>query len=282
MIKPGLLGETYIADGSPAPVSDFIPDMSAEIYYEVIRMIGGKLLFLEDHLARLEHSLSGSGIPFPGKNRIRESLLLLKRNNAFSEGNIRICIQQTVAGSHHLYCYFVPYLYPEICMYKSGVQVMTFPHVRPNPGIKKWDDRFRTSVSRFISENGIYEAILLNHRNEVTEGSRSNVFFITSRNQLVSAPEEDILPGITRRYILEICRAERIEVIHRPVRLEELHRFEACFISGTSPKVLPVWKLDGVEFEVGQSTLQNLMDRFEGVIRENLEDPDQSREQVEQ
>ena len=275
MTKAGLLGEIYIADGSPAPTSEFIPDMSAEIYYEVVRMIGGRFLFLEDHLVRLEHSLNGSGIPFPGKDRIRESLLLLKRHNGFIEGNIRICIQQHPPGVHHLICYFVPYLYPEVCMYKSGVQVMTFPHVRPNPGIKKWDDRFRTSVSRFISENGIYEAILLNRRNEVTEGRRSNVFFITPGGQLVSAPEEEILPGITCRYILEICRTEQIEVVHRPVRLEELHRFKACFISGTSPKVLPVWKLDGVEFEVGQPTLQLLMDRFELVIQNHLEDLDQ-------
>jgi branched-chain amino acid aminotransferase len=156
-------------------------------------------------------------------------------------------------------------------MYKSGVQVMTYPHVRPNPGIKKWDDRFRVSVSQYIRDYGIYEAILLNERNEITEGSRSNIFFITTQNQIVSAPAEDILPGITRKYILEICHREHIEVIHRPLHLKELGHFKSCFISGTSPKVLPVWQLDGVEFEVSHPVLHLLMEQFDLLIQENLE-----------
>ncbi len=272
MSKSNILGEIYIEDGKPVEVSDFTPGMAHDVYYEVVRMIGGRLLFLEDHLQRLEHSLKGSAIPFPGKAAIRKDLRLLQRHNAFKEGNIRICMQVRSGNELHRFCYFIPYIYPEICMYKSGVQVMTYPHVRPNPGIKKWDDRFRSSVNQYIRETGIYEAVLLNRRNEVTEGSRSNLFFIASPNRLVSAPESEILPGITRKYLLDICREEQLDVIHRPIRLNELQDFDACFLSGTSPKILPVWKLNATEFEVNHPVLQLLMDRFEEVILQNLED----------
>lgn len=272
MSKAQILGDKYIVDGHPAEVLDFTPGLSAEVYYEVVRMIDGKFLFLEDHLQRLENSLKASGLPEPGKKTIRKSLRMLQQSNAFKEGNIRICIQRDSRGEQHLFCYFIPYFYPEVCMYKSGVEVMTYPHVRPNPGIKKWDDQFRSSVSQFIRDRGIYEAILLNRQQEVTEGSRSNLFFITPGGQLVSAPEAEILPGITRKYLLEICDREKLEVLHRPIPLKELEQFDSCFLSGTSPKVLPVWKLNGVMYEVNQPILQMLMERFDQVILQHLED----------
>lgn len=272
MSKSHIIGDIYMVDGHPAEVRDFTPGLSAEVYYEVVRMIDGKFLFLEDHLQRLEHSLEASGLPTPGKETVRENLRVLQRSNAFKEGNIRICVQSGSGREQHLFCYFIPYFYPEVCMYKSGVQVMTYPHVRPNPGIKKWDDQFRSSVSQFIRETGSYEAILLNQQHEVTEGSRSNLFFITPDRQLVSAPETEILPGITRKYLLEICRKEQLEVVQRPIPVNELKQFDSCFLSGTSPKVLPVWKLNGVIYEVNHPILQMLMERFDRVILQHMED----------
>jgi len=272
MTTQKILGETYIIDGISADTSGFTPDMSADIYYEVVRMIDGKFLFLEDHLDRLEHSLEGSGIQSPGHQVIREHLRMLQLNNSFKTGNIRICLQRKESVGLHLLCYFVPYYYPEECMYLSGVQLLTFPHMRPNPGIKKWDDQFRVAVSRFIRDTGIYEAILLNNRKEVTEGSRSNLFFINHHHQLVSAPEQEILPGITRKYVLEICQREKVEVIHRPIPLDEIDSFGSCFISGTSPKVLPVWQLNSIGYRVDHPILKLLMDRFDVVIRQHLVD----------
>mgnify|MGYP005619784853 CR=1 FL=1 len=53
-----ILGEKIIIDGTMADVPGFRPDMSADTYYEVVRLIDGRFLFLQDHLDRLKHSLS--------------------------------------------------------------------------------------------------------------------------------------------------------------------------------------------------------------------------------
>lgn len=270
MITGKVLGEKYIHNGLAADVSEFTPDMSADIYYEVVRLMKGKFLFLEDHLERLQHSLSGSGLSYPGSGIIEENLRLLQKNNSFTEGNIRICLQASSGSGTDVLCYYIPYFYPEVCMYKSGVQLVTFPHVRPNPGIKKWDDSFRISVNEYIRDHGVYEAILLNRLNQITEGSRSNIFFLDHNNHIITAPEKDILPGITRKYLLRVCAEERIEVYERPVYKRELEGMVACFISGTSPKVLPVWQLDGFRFKVDHPVLHLLMERFETLIEENL------------
>lgn len=270
MITGKVLGENYIVDGTAADVSDFIPDMSADIYYEVVRMIQGKFLFLQDHLDRLQQSLSGSGLEYPGTRTIHDNLRLLQNSNSFTIGNIRICLQKDSGFNTRVLCYFIPYFYPEICMYKSGVQLVSYPHVRPNPRIKKWDDAFRVSVNEYIRKHGVYEAVLHNNQKQITEGSRSNIFFLDHNNHIITAPEDMVLPGITRKYVLKICTEEGIEVFERPIHKDELEGMTACFISGTSPKVLPAWQLDGFQFKVDHPVLNLLMERFELFEKENL------------
>ncbi len=270
MITGKILGKQYIINGIAADVSDFNPGMSADIYYEVVRMIDGKYLFLQDHIERLQHSLSGSGYEQPNAETITESLRLLQLSNDLTSGNIRICIQKKPGEGTDLLCYFIPYFYPEISMYKSGVQLVTYPHVRPNPGIKKWDDWFRSSVSEYIRDHGVYEVVLMNSQKEITEGSRSNIFFLNNGRRIITPPEKSVLPGITRKHVFSICNEEGIEVIERPILLDELDEMTSCFISGTSPKILPILQLDGFQFTVDHPVLGLLMGRFETLVKENL------------
>lgn len=266
-----ILGDKYIINGIPAEVSGFQADMSADIYYEVIRIIGGKFLFLKDHLLRLRHSIQDTGLVFPGEDIIRESLKILLKENHFLDANIRICLQKSSTSNPDLLCYFVPWVYPDECTYLSGVQLITYAHERPNPGIKKWDDKFRADVKTQIREHGVYEALLLNQKTEITEGSRSNVFFIDDTNRLITPPEKNILPGITRKYVLQICREENIPIEERTVSIRELGRLKACFISGTSPKVLPVWQIDNFQFQADHPEVKTIMERFDSILNKNLQ-----------
>jgi len=270
MITGKILGERYVINGISADASGKIPDMSADIYYEVVRLIDGKLLFLYDHLERLRQSLSGSGTDYPGNRRIIESLDLLIRENSFEEGNIRICLQQTKGNEAVLQCYFIPYFYPDSGMYDSGVRLAIYPHIRSNPGIKKWDDRFRNSVSRYILEHDVYEVALVNQHNRITEGSRSNIFFIDRAGTLITTPERAILPGITRKYVLEIAAKEGIQIEEKTISTNALDKLDSVFISGTSPKVLPVKQIDAFCFDVNHPLLRLLMDQFEQLVQSSL------------
>jgi branched-chain amino acid aminotransferase len=265
-----ILGTRYIINGNSADVSGFKPDMSVDIYYEVIRLIDGKFLFLPDHLRRLRISLAGSGIEFPGEDILQHHLGLLLEQNSLTFGNIRICLQPSKENGTDLLCYFIPYFYPSASMYQEGVRLMSYPYIRPQPGIKKWDDLFRSSVGRFIQEHEIYEAVLINTRKQVTEGSRSNLFFIDRQDSLITAPTDEVLPGITRKYVLEIAREAGISVREKSMEHASLDGLASAFLSGTSPKVLPVNQLDGFHFDVNHPLLQLLMTRFEQLIQEHL------------
>jgi branched-chain amino acid aminotransferase len=159
-------------------------------------------------------------------------------------------------------------------MYLSGVRLVSYSHVRPNPGIKKWDDQFRSAVKEAIRDHGVYEVVLLNEKKQITEGSRSNIFFIDSRNRLITPPLSEVLPGITRKYVMQVCASEQMEVIERNVQWSEMDKMISCFITGTSPKVLPVWQLDGFQFKVDHPKLEILMNRFDQLIDKNLEELD--------
>jgi branched-chain amino acid aminotransferase len=198
---------------------------------------------------------------------------MLLENNEIQSGNVRICMQKKPEEGVRTSCYFISFFYPSPPMYSEGVKLLTFPYIRSSPGIKRWDSTFRESVGRFIRENGIYEVALVNSEKQVTEGSRSNIFFIAGDNRLVSTPGNEILPGITRKYVLQICREEGIRILERPVHLKELGEMSACFISGTSPKILPVRQLDGFLFDVDHPMLTLLMEKFERVLQSNLEHP---------
>lgn len=244
--------------------------MSANIYYEVVRLIDGLPLFLQDHLERLSQSISGSDISYPGNKRIIKNLDLLIKENEFKEGNIRISLQGSNGDEPVLQCYFIPYFYPDSSMYLTGITLKIYPHLRPNPGIKKWDDHFRNSVSRYIIENEVYEVALKNQQNQITEGSRSNIFFIDKAGSLISTPLMDILPGITRKYVLSLAAGEGIQIKERTVSMASLDSLDSAFITGTSPKVLPVKQIDDFVFNVGHPSLRQLMEKFDQLVRQNL------------
>jgi branched-chain amino acid aminotransferase len=265
-----ILGETYVRNGRVEDVKALRQDMSSDVYYEVVRLSDGKIQFLDDHLERFEQTLSGSGLSYPGEKSILEHLRLLLEHNDMKAGNIRICLQRTLHAGPDLLCYFVPYVYPEQCMYLSGVQLASYPHERPNPRIKKWDNAFRISVQEFISSMGIYEAVLVNSRGEITEGSRSNVFFIDPGDRLITPSSVYVLPGVTRKYVFRICREEGIEVTERPVALQELDQMVSCFISGTSPGILPAWQVDSYQFQTDHPLLRLLMEKYASLLQRNL------------
>jgi branched-chain amino acid aminotransferase len=249
-----------------AEVSAYKPDSSADIYYEVVRIIGRKFLFLDDHLERLKFSIRNSGIIFPGNKAILESLKILLNENPFTEGNIKICLCQKEGKEPELHCFFTPWIYPDENSYQKGVQMVSYSHERPNPGIKKWDDKFRSDVRQYIQDHGVYEALLLNKQGEISEGSRSNVFFIDAFNKLITPPEHSVLPGITRKYVLQICRDQGLEVEERVISMKELNVLSACFISGTSPKVLPVCQIDQHRFRANHPVLRTIMKQFDTIL----------------
>jgi branched-chain amino acid aminotransferase len=106
-----------------------------------------------------------------------------------------------------------------------------------------------------------YEVLMVNHAGYITEGSRSN-FFLIRENTLYSAPADWILPGVTRKQVLKLASEASIQLVEAPILFSDLAHFEAAFMCGTSPKVMPVKSIDQNTYSVTDPLLTKLMHLF--------------------
>jgi branched-chain amino acid aminotransferase len=92
---------------------------------------------------------------------------------------------------------------------------------------------------------GFDEAIFLNQRGEVAEGSGENLFVIKHGAIVTNGEEADILPGITRASVLELASTLGIASQVRALSIADLTSADELFFTGTAAEVTPVVNVDG-------------------------------------
>lgn len=239
--------------------------------YEVIRVIDGKPLFFEEHLERFNESAKLADLrPFPDKQFIFNAVRLLIETNNISIGNFKLFLgRQNGSAEPIIAAWLIPFFYPSDSMYKSGVSVMLFRHERNQPNAKIVRKSFRTKVEEEMKRTGAYE-LLLHHDGKITEGSRSNVFFIVD-GVLFTAPDETVLKGITRIKVLETIHETGLPLNMSALDVDLLDTVQAAFLCGTSPKVLPICSIDNrYQLHAAHPYIGQISRRFEQKIIENL------------
>jgi branched-chain amino acid aminotransferase len=265
---------TYYSHGQeireldPRAISPFLEGTS---YYEVLRVMSGTCLFAEDHLQRLNESLILAGLPdFISSEELIHSLQSLIAANKAEEGNIRIVAKIPEGQPLQWIAYFVPHSYPAQEQYERGVETAVCRIMRVNPNIKQFHPSYHSQVRDFIREKQIYEALLVDENNQVTEGSKSNVFFIRG-DEVMTAPGSQVLKGITRQKTLLLCKQLNFKLSETFISTDQLSEMEAVFITGTSPKILPVNKIDTLSLKTNHPVMRSLMKAYDGMLREYIE-----------
>jgi branched-chain amino acid aminotransferase len=93
--------------------------------------------------------------------------------------------------------------------------------------------------------NGFDEAIMLDDRGHISEGSGENIFVVIGGRIITPPPSSDILVGITRETVMALARTELgIEVVERDIDRTEIYTADECFMTGTAAHVTPVVELD--------------------------------------
>lgn len=231
------LHEYFIENNSKKLSADF-QEPKGTIIYEVLRMINGVPLFLETHLERMNNSFKIIDKTNPYKDEeIKNSILELSEVNKVKDGNVKITIE--VSEDNKLKIFFIPHSYPTEEQYLNGVKTILYFGERTNPNAKIVNDSFRDLVNKEIKENDAYEAILVDRNGYITEGSKSNIFMVTG-DKVITSPLEAVLPGVTRGEIIELCIENNIDFKEEKVNYKDLDKIDGLFITGTSPKILPI------------------------------------------
>ena len=253
----------FIGDDAVREVKDFTAPSGIEIY-EVVRVMERVPLFLEDHLKRFYHSAWLLHLEIPLKpEQIRQMLRKLIEVNGADEGNIRFSWAFRPAGKFQA-C-FIPHHYPGMKEYLHGVDCGVLHAERSDPNAKVVQVEVRAAADRMIRELGLYEILLVNREGCLTEGSRSNLFFIRD-GVFYTSPGDEVLPGIPRQKAMELIKAWGWKLVTRSVAFSDLENMEAAFLTGTSPKVLPIRKVDDLVFSIGIQAVNQLGEAYNALI----------------
>jgi len=233
-------GKKYILNGNLQPAEMFDKSLIYEgnSVYEVLRMTRGNPIFFSDHMERL-----GTSVKLQKKKiladipTLRDAIINLSRSDKKRESNLKIVFNYN-GDAYNWLIYYIEPIYPTELQYRNGVKGILFFAERKDPESKVINHKLRSSIYHKLILEGGYEAILVNENNLITEGSRSNIFFLKGET-LVTAPDNVILNGITRKHVLQICSEHKIRVEFSCVSADNIRDYDAVFMTGTSPMVLP-------------------------------------------
>lgn len=266
-----LYGNYYYLDGNlfRAGDEDHLPAGDVT-FYEVIRTRNGIPMFFDDHMKRLadgiatRYDISGNIV-----QEVREGLDSLVVTELFTEINVRVAVSFT-GQKYSVHLSYIRSFYPPEAMVREGAHLISYHAERFDPGVKILNDRLRLSVNKALQKKDAYEALLVDHNGYITEGSRSNVFFVASGNKIYTAPDSMVLSGITRKHVTAICRREGIELVFEPVRADSISFFQSAFITGTSPMVLAARSIDDTVFGHFSPVIENLRLAYSALAEESM------------
>lgn len=242
------------------------------IIYEVIRIIDGKPLFLKDHIKRIENSLKLSGVSIENINeKVYDSLKKFLSKSNLKNNNLKILIGNVLDDSFDVVIFYIKSFYPDVTMYKKGVDASTFLFTRNNPNAKILNEKMTQQVNEIRKKINVFEVLLVNDDGIVTEGSRSNVFFVKGSDIILSNSSK-ILNGITMKKVIETMKDLNLSLIEKDVFEKELETFDGCFMTGTSNNILPIRKINDILFSSSENEIiLKLIDEFNKKIKEDLD-----------
>ncbi|MFP4268569.1 MAG: aminotransferase class IV, partial [Spirochaetaceae bacterium] len=208
--------------------------------YESLKVIGGTPLFVEDHIERFFDSAGILELSHPFSSKaIEESIEALVKADSVEEGTVKLLL---VGGEEPLYLVYTSPLEkysPE--QYSGGIKVITYPGERVLPRAKSNCLLLNYMAGREAARKGALEALLVDRKGMVTEGTRSNLFGFTPGGELITA-EEDVLFGVTRKHLLEIAYSKGIDVRFEKIGKRKIiaGAYSELCISSTSMGAMPI------------------------------------------
>ncbi len=227
----------------------------ADGVYEVIPSYRGAFFLLDEHLERLRRSLGGIRMPEPGLDEGWEPILegLLQRNPG-GDRSVYLQVSRGAAPRDHafpasaaptVFAMVSPIAQTRADPGEAGIAAITLPDQRwGRCDIKSVALLANVLARQQAVESGAVEAILLRDGG-VTEGAASNVFVV--HGNTVSTPPlgHAILPGITRRFLLDALRDTGWDCREAPVPQEALHSADEIWVTSSTRELVPVTSLDG-------------------------------------
>jgi len=226
--------------------------------FETMRAYRGEVFRLGDHLDRLFRSAKEIELSFSyTRKELRNIIKRILKINNLSEAYIRLTLSRGVSetgliskskSSATLVIVARKFKPLSLSEYKRGWRV-TVVETRQNQAsplsrLKSLNFLNNILARKEAKAKGVDEGILLNTVGDVTEASTSNIFLV-KRGIVITPPEESgLLPGITRRVVLELATSLGLKVYKRRISLDELIGVEEAFLTNSLIEIMPLVEID--------------------------------------
>ena len=247
-------GEVLPIEEARVPVEDRGYQFGDAVY-EFFASYHNRIFAMEAHLDRLERSLSALSFDPINRESIRSAIVETFRAAGIERAGIYLQISRGVAPRNHVFpAGAAPQIVitvrpvPEIPqpVMENGADVITVNDIRwGRCDIKTIQLLPNTWAKQQAIEAGAHDAIFLSSEGVVREGTACNVFIVDNGTLLTHPLTNNILPGITRACLIDICKNRDMPVRETFFDLKTMLAADEVFLTGTTTEVLPVTRVDG-------------------------------------
>ena len=244
--------------------------------FETLRTYDGEPAFLSRHLRRMSEAADTLRIPWsPDEAQIHGLIRQLADANELGEATVRITLTRgpTPAGlgldgaeQRTWIVRTTPLRQYAKELYEKGMRLHTSAIRRnassPVPRLKTLNFLECLLARDEATHAGADEALFLNTRGDLAEGSVSNLFLVEGGRVLTPSIDSGILPGITREVVLHICQREGIAASETRVATERLQEADEVFLTNSLMEVMPVSAIDDAGFAAPGVVTQALRRRY--------------------
>jgi branched-chain amino acid aminotransferase len=257
------------------PISDLI-------YYESIRVHKGIMIFFENHMLRLMTSIEmKENFELDTESLYEDAVRLIRESEpVVYEGNIRIVVTHSSRLIHLSHVF-----YPSIDLFQNGISTSLLSWERLDPQVKVFRGEYKAAVAASLATETSfgfpYEVLLTDQKGQITEGSRSN-FFVLYKGVVYSPPEELILIGITRKYVLQAVRDAGLVYKEALFSLADLISMRAgekgntesiaLFVTSSPFDILPVRSVEDEVFPSAYNAdLAKISEIYQSIVQHYIE-----------
>jgi branched-chain amino acid aminotransferase len=233
--------------------------------FETLKVIDGKILFLEDHYFRLMASMRIVRMKIPMEFTLeffeKQVLLLTDSTNKSDSARVRITVYRNDGGLYLPNQNTISYIIEAVSLTSKKYEIVnnnyevdlfkdSFVSAQLLSTLKTTSKILNVTASIFAKENDFDSCLLLNDKKNVVEAIAGNLFML-SENKLITPPiSEGCLNGIMRKQVINLMKEfQEIELVEREISPFELQKAEELFITNVIQGIQPITKYRKKEYK---------------------------------
>ena len=217
--------------------------------FETMRSYNGKVFYLDAHINRLRKSCKILGLSVFSKRNLGNYVIKTLETNRLSDAYIRLNLWKAdnrinISVVTKKFDMYKPF------MYKRGKEAIIsnfrVDENSPLAGLKTMNYLNFLLARQAAYKRGADEAILLNTKGEVAEGSRSNIFLVKKKVLYTPLLDSGCIPGIARGIVFRIAKRIKVRVFKQRMRVKDLLNADEAFLTNSLMEIMPLVKVNNI------------------------------------